>query len=373
MDSYTEFSNKGIKKEIKFVGEKNNERLYSGWEINQVNAEINTFYHKNELLNTIKTLLLEGAEPQNIWIFNKSVSVNKQYVMYPEGNINIQNTSAINNLFYLGDPISLEYSEKVRTLNLYFSTYREIYSYTNGKKEIKNLPKTEILRDIYQNIFVEKKLHVNGLQNYFISKINEINTGVDIKDLQKIDEILIRKMKENTKESFYDLFNRLDRPTVVYKENQRIQILCSELVVHNSFQKINGRFLETKHISQNSPLEIVLGMSVTVLPSLIKIIKYRRDLYLANQDEFESNNELEQELEDINLKILELDNLIEEMNNQQIRDGFNPIEEPVNLRFETEIALNDVEVASDINNKKLANSLENNSISIENIQAIERN
>ena len=218
-------------------------------------------------------------------------------------------------------------------LSITFDAFRSIYSICN-KHNIGIPSRVESLKSILQDL---NSNQLTNLIEYFKSIVFENN---DLKDSQLIDTInleinhSLRGFSNDFKEllnadftdninfpkkiakydNFNSIFSSYERPVIVVnnsstlnEQTTEVSILCSDFLVSEKFKKSNPRFLETNLISQNSPLIYAVTLGITMIPSLILILKKRRDLLAAKRENFESENGHESEINILDTKIAGLD------------------------------------------------------------------
>lgn len=350
MDTYSKFvENLDKKMKIKFSGEKNNNDLYSGWEINRISDNFNEFYYKNELLKTLEELIKSGTKPSDIWILNKSINIKTKYIKYKTGEINFSNPNSIMHLYFLGSPTPLYTNKKIMLLSLGFEAFRSVFSICN--KYTLNMPnKVSTLNGMLDDLNSEQ---IDTLTNYLKRIVFDTNDRIDSKlkkkleseiknSLENIDKNFVRLLKEPFKDNIsfpkdlkkYDnfdtIFNSYERPIIIVNTNSslnrdetELNIICSEFFVSEKFKKNNTRFLETNLISQNSPLAYVMTLSVTLLPTLVLIYRKRKELLEFKRENY-GNQITDQEIIDaLDRELNELDtklNCLEEKNTMYERE-----------------------------------------------------
>lgn len=394
MDLYSEkmeFSSEYSKLKVKFKSQR--KYLYTGWEINQITHSINVAYYKNELLNSIKSLLSDNTDPKNIFILNSSVKVGSVYNYIQDRKLELKKSQDIINLYYMGSPIALVPSKGTVQLYELFEFYREFY------KKCKSFGLTPPNRRLVTTAFVKEPdffSNIINLKKYLLERVNEINEPSFTEDEEllskvnklfksidkKLDNLLVsmdeaelldkfhleaekdiqvklesdqyKGLKKHFN-SFTTTFNSLDRPFVcVYNpETEILDVLCTDLISLENFTEDNYRFFETKLITQNSPLELIISVGIGFAPSLIKIgeaiINSRRTIKLAKTEELERFNEMnfldeeinniegdikgvQNEIEALNMEIQNLDQEIqkieeETVNNPVVVEATNIVEE----------------------------------------------
>lgn len=357
------------------------EFLYSGWEINQITTHLNNSYYKYELINTIKSELSNGTNPENIWILNESIKLNNTYENIKSGSLNLNTENDLIQFYYLGSPIPLIPHKDTYRIFYIFELIRIIYTMSNSNKLIP-INRKESLRFLIarRNTFnnsnelriAVKELLINSnedklkkdsslLQN--IEKIANTNLKVfkywdELIEEERFDDVIINDSVSDYnihKEyifRFKNTFKSFEKPIVcVYKpEINQVVITCIDMIARSYFNEDNARLLETKSISQNSPLLILLGIGMGFLPALarlteaINITRNTRREVVATIDEIDNNTQsLNRQIEENDRMILELDE-IERLTNERSADipitnrsdlAFNYVEEMEKEDLET--------------------------------------
>lgn len=93
-------------------------------------------------------------------------------------------------------------------------------------------------------------------------------------------------------DAFQNTFEKLNRPIVCYysEGNNFLHILCFDLITSTSYNKQNNRFLETRSISQKSPLEIMVYISAGFLAYAYNIIEGWISIYKLSIKKEESSS-----------------------------------------------------------------------------------
>lgn len=271
---------------IQFIGER--EYLYSGWEINQITSHLNNFYYKNEIINTIKSYLREGMQPNNIIIMNDSIKLNNSYFKYDGGYLNLNDIEHLENFYHLGSPVAFMNNEGIKKIFILFELVRSLYSnkkettlsFKNQKIFLKslieqrsNISNGKILSDIIYNMLKDANKHeIQGNVDISVQIEQKVNSLK--KFFKSWDQITENEsIRHNDLKDFKYYFKRLGKPIVcIYdEETHSIKVLCIDMIAMQYFNEDNSRLLETKEIKQNSPLIITVGIALTFLPSLLKL------------------------------------------------------------------------------------------------------
>lgn len=327
MNAYTELiENNDSLEKIMVHFQSSRDFLYSGWEINQITNTLNNTYYKNELINTIRSLLLNGTNPNDIYILSSSVKVGKRYDFIKDGHINLQKSQDIINLYYMGSPIPLYPNSDTLKIYFLFENFRTFY------KKCKSLGlrppnRRNTLAILFKNR--NKIINISIFKKYLESELYEMNSFLEIEELDEKVIKLFKTIESSLKQLetlFYDLelleqfnsefdediaeglklekyialnkyfnlfkntFNRLERPFICVhnRDEQLLYVSSSDLIAIENFTEDNYRFFETKSISQNSPLTIAICIGIGFAPSLIKIgesiLTARRNVLSAKKE-----------------------------------------------------------------------------------------
>lgn len=343
MDSYSNFvSEQKSKLKIELIGEKKNDDLYSGWEINKISSEFNEIYYKSELIRTIENLIKNGTNPSDIWIMNKSIDIKKKYVNYNTGSLNLSNSKNIEYLYFLGSPTPLYTNRSVILTSIAFDAFRIVYTICNKHNIV--IPKraetlSKIIQDIDSNqltnlidYFKKIVFDTNNFKDRTLKSLlnSELNRNLRISS-ENFEEILHKELNDNIVfpknfkkyDNFNSIFNSYERPVVIVNNSSNsnlqsieLSILCYDFLVSEKFKKNNPRFLETNLISQQSPLVYAITLGLTITPSLILILRQRMNLISIKREKFEAEtghnaeiSALDSELASLNARIEELDRL----------------------------------------------------------------
>lgn len=258
---------------IKFVQEK--EETMFPWELAKFMNGLNTVYYKYEILNSICSAINNGIKAENIFIFDKSLPLNKSY-----SNLNILNINegAVKSLYYIGLPIPLIPERENYSLNLIFHLFKRINSTLKLNKCRPMF--TEILKNSIQllnseSIEVAEKYIIDSAAKVLKRRKVEVSVLSRVVDSYQnkkavtyanIEYILSEKFVFNEEplvkpknkkyyrfyNTFFDLFEKITRPLVIAKlDNGQYRVLARSLV-NKTDKKTEG--LELKEIRRNSPL-----------------------------------------------------------------------------------------------------------------------
>ena len=254
--------------------------------------------------------------------FNSSIKINNQYTKYRSSELDLNNPTDVVKYYHLGSPISLFPNKQVLVLHEFFEAYRVYFSITSKYKlnlgnkrddlsELFNISResSDVLNFSFVEFFSEKITENNELESDNRRKcLQEIQSKFKIRDNELIELFNSFDEKQLSKQFDY-IFNRFERPIVGIKmEDDKIKLLGNEFFVQSKFTYSNDRFLETRSISQNSPLEMILNMSIIVVPYLWLILREKRDVMeMQNQ-----NGQLDQEIARLDTEIKNLEKISED-------------------------------------------------------------
>lgn len=101
-DEY-EYKNSNQRIRIKYL--RDSEERLNPWEITNFVSRVSTYMYKIEILNTIALAVEQGIEKKNIFVLDKAYKLNGKYKDF---SIIDLNTLAINNVYAIGKPVSME-------------------------------------------------------------------------------------------------------------------------------------------------------------------------------------------------------------------------------------------------------------------------
>ena len=310
------------KLELKLSSQKSDDTLYTNWQISKLSNDFSEFYYKSVLLHDISNYLDQGVLKKDVIIFNSSIKINNQYTKYRSSELDLNNPTDVVKYYHLGSPISLFPNKQVLVLHEFFEAYRVYFSITSKYKlnlgnkrddlsELFNISResSDVLNFSFVEFFSEKITENNELESDNRRKcLQEIQSKFKIRDNELIELFNSFDEKQLSKQFDY-IFNRFERPIVGIKmEDDKIKLLGNEFFVQSKFTYLNDRFLETRSISQNSPLEMMLKMSFIVVPYLWLIFREKIDVMrMQNQ-----NDQLDQKIESLDIEIKKLEKISED-------------------------------------------------------------
>ncbi|QWG61991.1 hypothetical protein [Bacillus mycoides] len=399
--------------------------LYSGWEINQISNSLNNVYYKNELINTLKSLLLNGTNPKDIYVLSSSVKIGNEYKYIKDGHLNLRKSQGIINLYYMGSPIPLIPNGDVLKIHYLFEIFRSYY------KRCNSLGLTPPKRRYTIHNLFEKRDRITQasiMKDYLKKKIYESNPLLDTKELdEKVPKVF--KTLESSLKSFDNLFkdlellndfnikysesieeglklekyivlnkyfnffkktfNNLDRPIICVHNRQedRLEVLCTDLISLKNFTEGNYRFFETKNISQNSPLFIATCIGIGLAPSILKVgesllatrktvINGKKEILESKEEEYGLDRELKEQDEELNSLIEEIKCLDAEITkienstteNEAVNKANELISNYTSLHgIEGNYAINTVSSLDEKNNETFKQTLQEKDFTIDNV------
>ncbi|MTB65102.1 hypothetical protein GGG87_08845 [Streptococcus sp. zg-86] len=301
---------------LRLSAQKNDNTLYTNWQITKLSNDFSEFYYKTILLNDLSQYLNQGVEGRNIIIFNSSININSQYVRYEKPILDLTKSSDIVKYYHLGSPVSLGLDQQILILHEFFEAYRRYFSIAN-KHKLNAGNKKENLLKLYEESKIENISEFN-LVTFFEESIknnnvaNSDNTKKCIQEIQNTFKNLTHQLQKSLEEQgkhesekFHYIFNRFERPIIGIKvADDEIKLIGSDFFVQSKFTYSNSRFLETNSIKQNSPLEMILTMSILALSSIVLILREKATLMKIQN----KNGELDQEILTLKRKISDLEN-----------------------------------------------------------------
>lgn len=314
------------KLKILLSAQKNDDTLYTNWQITKLSNDFSEFYYKTVLLHDISSYLNQGVDKSDIIIFNSSININNQYTKYQNPELDLNLSNDIVKYYHLGSPVSLYPNKNITILYELFEAYREYYSIVN-KYGLNLGNKKDDLTELFNiSTTVSNTGFPFNFVDYFINRVEE-NNVLDTEKRQKcliaisdrfnvqngkLATLLLEKFDErNLNKKFNYIFNRFERPIVGIRiDKKRVRLLVHDFFVQSEFNYSNSRFLETNSIKQNSPLQMLLTMSFIILPSLFLIVREKIDLMLQQN----ANNELDQEIADLQSTKQEMERLAQQQN-----------------------------------------------------------
>ena len=285
--------------------------------------------YKIEILNTIALAINHGIEKKNIFVLDKAYKLNGKYKDFSEIDLN---TLAINSVYAIGKPVSMEPNRDLVEIKYLFESLYGVNKilYRYAKKRITKEDRLEAYNVLKQkgflfvlNFIIDKaKNKVDDEERLNVSKNVENECSKILKkyqeyltDKERFDDIEAKLEKSNDEEltesekrveknyykKFYEHIFVLPRPVVgiYYKEENKFSILCGD---HFDSNINKNTKIDLKRITQNSPImaEIESGCQILALrkeekrkEELHELEKRKMELEIAKLEK--ENKLLEQE------------------------------------------------------------------------------
>lgn len=329
IQKFEEYAYKDCSQRIRIRFERNSEDRLNPWEITNFVSRVSTYMYKIEILNTIALAINNGVEKKNIFVLDKAYKLNGKYNNFSEISLN---TLAINNVYTIGKPISMEPNQDIIEIQYLFECLYRVNKilYRFARKRITKDDRLEaynVLRkadfltalnfivekakgkiDDEEQVGINKKIEVECSKVYkkyqdFLSE-NQYFGNVKVKLEQNSEEELTefdRGIEKRHYKKFFELVFALPRPVVgiYYKEEDKFIILCGD---HFDSNVNKNTKIDLKSITQNSPImgEIEAGCQILALrkeekrkEELHELDKRKAELEIAKLEK--ENKLLEQE------------------------------------------------------------------------------
>lgn len=271
------------------IKQSSNEYL-SPWKISYILDNLTSDYYKKIILDQLTEMLEELSITEIPVIFNGSFDLYNKYSKLK--NFSIQNSSDVENFYYLGDLVSLRPNIKIKKIELIFKLHRELYTFLN-RFDIK-MDRSKIIEYITPNFNLKKVIQLDNLSDYVMKLLEKENNKLkqdvskqidktykefenflgDIFKLNLIDEMRETEYEEYLKEPsnkrfinkyydlYFDTYMRYSRPIIAIFDIEKgnINILGIEFI-KESLLEANEEKIEIKEISKNSPtlMDICIG------------------------------------------------------------------------------------------------------------------
>lgn len=355
-DEY-EYKNTNQRIRIKF-SRKSEERL-NPWEITNFVSGVSTYMYKIEILNTIALAINQGIEKKNIFVLDKAYKLNGKYKDFSEIYLN---TLAINSVYSIGKPISMEPNKDLIEIKYLFESLYGVNKilYQFAKKRITKGDRLEAYNVLKQEGFLyalnfitdkvknkigdEEQLNVSKNVENECSKVlkryqeylkdKEFFDDIETKLEKSNDEKLAdseKRIEKNYYKKFYECISALPRPVVgIYsKEENKFSILCGD---HFDSNINKNTKIDLKSITQNSPImaEIESGCQILALrkeekrkKELHELEKRKIELEIAKlekENKLMEQEEIKNELDMLN-KSIELKTRLDSMAETEENEG----------------------------------------------------
>ena len=277
---------------VKFL--RDSEERLNPWEITNFVSRVSTYMYKIEILNTIALAINQGVEKKNIFVLDKAYKLNGKYQNFSEIDLN---TLAINSVYAIGKPVSMEPNQDLAEIKYLFEILYRVNKilYRFAKKRITKEDRLDAYKVLSQNGFLfalnfiaekakdkvddEDRLSVNKKVQNECSKVLKKYQEY-LSDKEHFDDMEMKLEKSNEEElsefekgvekkyykKFYEHVFALPRPVVgiYYKEENKFIILCGD---HFDSNLSKNSKIDLKSITQNSPImgEIEAGCQILAL------------------------------------------------------------------------------------------------------------
>lgn len=355
-DEY-EYKNTNQRIRIKF-SRKSEERL-NPWEITNFVSGVSTYMYKIEILNTIALAINQGIEKKNIFVLDKAYKLNGKYKDFSEIYLN---TLAINSVYSIGKPISMEPNKDLIEIKYLFESLYGVNKilYQFAKKRITKGDRLEAYNVLKQEGFLYALNFITDKVKNKIGDAEQLNVSKDVenacskvlkryqeylKDKEFFDDIETKLEKSNDErladsekrieknyyKKFYECISALPRPVVgIYsKEENKFSILCGD---HFDSNINKNTKIDLKSITQNSPImaEIESGCQILALrkeekrkKELHELEKRKIELEIAKlekENKLMEQEEIKNELDMLN-KSIELKTRLDSMAETEENEG----------------------------------------------------
>ncbi|HDZ7842000.1 TPA: hypothetical protein RUO76_000005 [Staphylococcus aureus] len=369
-----------MKEKVKIDIKGQKKYLYSTRQITQIIDTISEKHYKNEILREI----VYSDDIKNVIILNESVKVNQKYNDINEENFRIDSSNLLQ-IYHKGIPYSLTIDKQIMLMNVTFKIFKGLYQhYSEKNKKMSRETKEELLFELYK-IITSEEYSESAINNFFkrnstydnkrIKYIkNKINNTMKLFGKYEIYKSLDSKQKEDEKyrdikkieKSFSKNFYSLSKPIIyIQTENNSWKMLGVRMIKEKYFKHSNPKFVDTNKIEQNSPLIIVLAVSTTFIPILIKLSK---KLYESSKKK-KNHNENLKEFEEI-IEMTQSQYERPDLTLQEIKEIENELNERIDGLPEN-LKLKIIEIKDKLTENNI-NSIIENDISIDMIDISEQ-
>lgn len=368
-DEY-EYKNNNQRIRISFL--RDTEERLNPWEITNFVSRVSTYMYKIEILNTIALAINQGIEKKDIFVLDKAYKLNGKYKDFSEIDLN---TLAINSVYAIGKPVSMEPNQDLVEIKYLFESLHKVNKilYRFAKKRITKEDRLEAYNVLKQkgflfvlNFIVDKaknKVEDEERLNVIKNVENECSKVLKkyqeyLADKEHFDDIEAKLEKSNDEEltesekrveknyykKFYEHIFVLPRPVVgiYYKEENKFSILCGD---HFDSSINKNTKIDLKSITQNSPIMAEIESGCQIL-ALRKEEKRKEELH-----------ELEKRKMELEIAKLEKENKL--MEQEEVKNELDMLNKSIELKTrldsmaETEENLGIKSMASSYANRQL--------------------
>ena len=357
-DEY-EYKNNNQRIRIRFL--RDSEERLNPWEITNFVSRVSTYMYKIEIINTIALAINQGIKKKNIFVLDKAYKLNGKYKDFSEINLN---TLAINSVYAIGRPVSMEPNQDLIEIKYLFESLYKINKilYRFAKKRITKEDRLEAYIVLKQKGFLFALNFIIDKAKNKVGDEERLNVSINVENecskvLKKNQEYLTdrehfevieakieksngeelteseKRIEKNYYKKFYEHIFGLPRPVVgiYYKEENKFSILCGD---HFDSNINKNTKIDLKSITQNSPImaEIESGCQILALrkeekrkEELHKLEKKKIELEIAKlekENKLMEQEEIKNELDMLNKSIelkMRLDSMAETEENSGIK------------------------------------------------------
>lgn len=348
---FDEYEYKKNNQRIKIEFLRDTKERLNPWEITNFVSRVTTYMYKIEIINTIALAINQGIEKKNIFVLDKAYKLNGKYKDFSEIDLN---TLAINSVYAIGKPVSMEPNQDLIEIKYLFEILYKVNKvlYRFAKKRITKEDRLEAYNVLKQKGFLfvldfiidkakkkvddEERLNViknvenecskvlKKYQEYLADKehFDDIETKLEKSNDGELTESE-KRVEKNYYKKFYEHIFVLPRPVVgiYYKEENKFSILCGD---HFDSNIDKNTKIDLKSITQNSPImaEIESGCQILALrkeekrkEELHELEKRKKELEIANlkkENKLMEQEEIKNELDMLN-KLIELKTRLDSM------------------------------------------------------------
>ena len=365
-----EYKNNDQRIRVRFL--RNSEERLNPWEITNFVSRVSTYMYKIEMLNTIALAINQGIEKKNIFVLDRAYKLNGNYKDFSEIDLN---TLAINRVYAIGKPVSMEPNQDLVEIKYLFeSLYRvnkilyrfarkritkedrlDAYSVLKQKgfsaalnfiidKAKKKLNDEERL-NVSKNVETECSKVFRKYQEYLVDQehFDDIEAKLEKSNYEELTE-LEKRVEKNYYKKFYEHIFILPRPVVgIYiKEESKFSILCGD---HFDSNINKNTKIDLKSVTQNSPIKAIVESGCQIL-ALGKEEKRKEELH-----------ELEKRKMELEIAKLEKENKL--MEQEEVKNELDMLNKTIELKMrldsmaETEENLGIKSMASSYANRQL--------------------
>ena len=343
---FNEYEYKNIHKRIRINFLRDSEDRLNPWEITNFVSRVSTYMYKIELINSIALAINQGVDRKNIFVLDKAYKLNGNYKYFSSIELN---TLALNNVYSIGKPVSMEPNQDLTEMKFLFEVLYSINKvlYQFGKKRITKPDRLDTYRVMKQEGFINAVKDISEKAKDKIEDEEYLRASKKIENectkfLKKYQEYLSeqkyfesvkaklenknmveltegeQKIEKNYFGKFYEYLFVLPRPVVgiYYEMEDKFIILCAD---HFDSSINKNTKIDLKSVTQNSPIKTVIDAGCQILTlrneekrkeEIHKLEKQKLELEIAKLEKENSMLEQEQIKNDLDVlnKVIELKN-----------------------------------------------------------------